>query len=107
MTNHYDGYGSRYNNKNEDEDDDDNAASGSGSDGSIFDPIATPLSRLGLVEEDQVMSPTAPWPWYHMYLRVGIYLCYKYPINAIVNMRHKFCIQKLTFWTYAAEHGRK
>ena len=85
MTNHNDGD----NDGNEDKSDDGNAASGSGSDGWIFDPIATPRSCLDLVEEDWATITTGLRPRRHMYLRVGIYLPYKYPINVIVNMRHK------------------
>ena len=67
-----------------DESDDDNAASGSGSNGPIFNPIVTPQSRLGLTEEGWLTTITALGTRRHMYLRVGIYLPYKYPINAIL-----------------------
>ena len=76
------------NDGNEDGDDNDNYASRSGSDGPIFNPIVTPLSRLGLAEEDQAKT-TLLRLWRHIYPRYGMYLPYKYPINAIVNMCNK------------------
>ena len=77
------------NNGNEDWNNEDNVAFGLGSDGPIFDLIFTPWSRLSLTEDDQATTTMALRTRHHMYLRVGIYLPYKYPINAIVNMCHK------------------
>ena len=95
MTNHGDRYDDRDNDRNEDGNDEDNAASGSGSDGPIFDPIMTPRSRLGLAEENRATKMTALRPRRHMYLRVGIYVPYKYPINAILNMCDKLLYAKI------------
>ena len=89
MTNHDNGDTDGDNDGNDDGKDDDNAASGSGSNGPIFDPIATSWSLLGLAEEDRATTTTALRPLRHMYLRVGIYLPYKYPIDDIVNMFNK------------------
>ena len=83
MTNHDDGDDDRDNDRNEDGNDDYNAASGSGSNYQIFYVIATPRSRLVLAEKDQATT-TALRPWRHMYLCVGIYIPYKYPMNAIL-----------------------
>ena len=99
MTNHNDGD----NNRNEDKKYDGNAASGSGSDGPIFDPITTLRSGLGLAENDRSTMTTDLWSRCHVYLRVGIYLPHKYPINSIVNMCHKLLYAKIGVWDYAAE----
>ena len=107
MTNHNDGYDNIYNGGNEEGNDDDNATSGSGSDGPIFDPIATPWSRLGIAEDDWATTTMVMRPRQHVYLRVGIYIPYKYPINAVVNMCHKLMYTKLVFWTYAAKTPKK
>ena len=95
MTNHYNGDDEGDNNGNEDGNYDDNAASGSGSDGPIFGPIVMPLSRLGLAEEYRMTKTMAMRLRRQMYLRVGIYLPYKYPINAIVNMCHKLLYARI------------
>ena len=95
MTNHNNGDSDGDNDRNEDEDDDDNAASGSGSDGPILNPIATPWSRLDIVVEDQEMITTVVQMWRNMYLRIGIYLPYRYPIDSIVNMCHKLMYAKI------------
>ena len=94
MTNHEDRDDGGYNNRNEDKNNDDNTASGSGSDVLIFDPIATPWSCLGLTEEGWVTTTRKLVPRLHMYLRVRIYLPYKHPINAIVNICHKLLYAK-------------
>ena len=99
MINHDKGYKNRDNDGDndgsEDGNDNDNTTSRSGSDGLIFDLTATPLSLLGLAKEDWAKKMTAIWTRRHMYIRVGIYLPYKYPINAIVNMCHKLLYEKV------------
>ena len=50
----------------------DNAAARSGSDVTIFDPITTPWSCLGLAEEYQATMATVLRPRHTMYLRVVI-----------------------------------
>ena len=95
MTNHDDGEDDGYNNRNEDRNDDKNATSGSGSDGPISNPTTTPRSRLYLSEDDQAMTTISLRPLRHMYLRIGIYLPYKYPTNSIVNMCHKRMYAKI------------
>ena len=107
MTNHDDGDDDEDDDGNEDENDDDNVTSGSGSDGPIFDPIVTPWSHLGLTEEDRATTMTVVRSRRHMYLRIEIYLPYKYPINTIVNMCHKLWYTKMLFWTYATETRKK
>ena len=77
ITNHDDGYDRRDNNVNKEKNKDDNAASWSGSDGPIFDPIETPWSGLGIVEEEWATMVVAMWPRRHMYLWIGIYIPYK------------------------------
>ena len=95
MTNHDVGDDDRDNGKNEDGNNGDNAASGSGSDGPIFDPIVINWSCLGIAEDDRDMTTMVLRPRNHMYLRIGIYLPYKYPINAMVNMCHKLLYAKI------------
>ena len=95
MTNHDDRDENGDNKKNENGDDDDNAASGLGSDGPIFNQIMTPCSCLDLAEEDRAIMTTAPWLRRLLYLCVGLYLPYKYPINAMVNICHKLLYTKL------------
>ena len=73
----------------------DNAAARSGSDVTIFDPITTPWSHLGIVEEYRVTTPTTMQLRHCMYLRFGIYLPHKYPIYAIVSMRHKLMYARI------------
>ena len=82
-------------NVNKDGNNDENAASGSGSDDPIFDPIAMSWYHLGITEEDQATIATALRPRHHMYLLVVIYLPYKYPIHAILNMFHKLLYAKI------------
>ena len=82
------------NDVNEGKKDDDNADFGSGYDGLIFDPIATSWSRLGITEEDWETMNMVLRPRHHMYLCVGIYLPYKYPINTKVNMCYKLLYAK-------------
>ena len=86
MMKYDDRYDNRDNDVNEDGNEDKNAADISGSDGPIFNLIATPRSRLIIAEEHRATTTTTLWPCLRMYLRVGIYLPYKYPINAIVYM---------------------
>ena len=82
------------NHKKKDRNEKGNVASRSVSDFPIFDPITMPWSCLGLAEEDRETMKTALRPWCHIYLRVGIYLPYKYPIYVMVNMRHKLLYAK-------------
>ena len=95
MTNNDDGDDNRDNNENEDGNNDSNAASGLESDYPIFHPITTPWSHLGIVEEDRVTTPTTMRLRHCMYLRFGIYLPHKYPIYAIVSMRHKLLYARI------------
>ena len=76
MTNHDNGDDDGDNDGNEDGNNNDNAAHGSISDFPIFDLIVMPRSRLSLAEEDWATTALRS----HVYLRVGIYLPYKYPI---------------------------
>ena len=76
---------------NEHGNDDDSAVAGSLSNGTIFDPITTPRSCLGLIEEDQAMPEMALRPWRTIYLRVGLLhynVRYIHPIKTIVKMYH-------------------
>ena len=77
MTNHDDGNDSGDNDRNKDKNDDSNVASGPGSDGPVFNPIATPRSRLGIAEDYWATTTTALQKRRHMYLHVDIYLPYK------------------------------
>ena len=95
MKNHKHGDDNGDNDGNKDRNECDNAGSGSVSDSSIFDTIATTYSGLDLAEEDQAMATTALQLRCHMYLRVGIYLPYKYPVNSMVNMCHKLLYTKI------------
>ena len=83
------------NNRNEDGNDDNNAASGSESDGPIFDPIVRPRSCLGISEEDWATTTTSLQPQRHVYLRVRIYLPYKFPINEILVLCHTLLYAKI------------
>ena len=103
ITNCDDGYDDRYNDGNEDGNNNGNADSGLGYDGMIFDLIVAPQKCLGLVEEDQETTKIEPRTWHHIYLRVGIYLPYKYYINIIVSMCNYLLYAKLAVWTYASE----
>ena len=81
--------------KNKDSKNNGNDASVSGSDDPIFNPITTPRSWIGIAEEDWATTTMALQPRWTMYLRIGIYLPYKNPINAIVKMRHKLLYAKI------------
>ena len=96
MTNHNNIDDNGYNDSNKDKHYNENSAYGSVSNGQIFNPVATPCSCLGLEEEDRVTNTTALQPWCLMYLRVGIYLPYKYHINAIVNICNKLLYAKIS-----------
>ena len=89
MTNHNGEDNKRYNDGNKDGNKDNNAASGLVFDGPIFDPITMHLSRLSLTEEYRVLKTIMLHPLRPIYLHVGIYIPYKYPITTIVNMCHK------------------
>ena len=81
ITKHDDGEVKKYNYGNKDGNYYNNASSALVSNGPIFDPIATPWSRLSLAEEDWATTKTDLWTRRRMYPRVGIYLPYKYPID--------------------------
>ena len=89
------GYDNKDNDGNEDKNNDNNVASESGPGGLIFDPIATPWSRLCLIEEDRATIMIYLRPRRHIHLRVGIYLLSKCPTNSIVNMCHKLLYAKI------------
>ena len=88
-----DNVGDNYGNK--DKNNDSNAPSISGSDGPIFDLIATPRSCLSLADEDRATKTITMQPWCTMYLRIVIYLPYKYPIKTIVKMCHNLLYAKI------------
>ena len=79
-----DGDNDRDNDVIKDKNDNEYVASGSIYNGPIFHPIPTPWSCLGLAEDDRGATITALRPQRHMNLGFGIYLPYKYPINAIL-----------------------
>ena len=95
MTNHDDGDDSGDKDRNEYWNDDDRAASGLGANGPIIYPITMPRSLLGLAEKDRKTMTIALRPWRPMYIRVWIYLPYKYPIHIILNMCHKLLYAKI------------
>ena len=75
--------------------DEDNAASGLRSGGPIFNPIIMPWSRLSIAEDYWATTMTTLQLWRPMYIRVGVYLIYRYPMNNIVNMCHKLMYAKI------------
>ena len=83
------------NDRNKDRNDGDNAASGLRSGGPIFNPIIMHWSRLSIAEEYWATTMTTLQLWRPMYLRVGVYLIYRYPMNDIVNMCHKLLYAKI------------
>ena len=72
MTKYYDGDDDGDNDGDQDGKKYDNAASRSGYNGTISNPITTPRSRLGIIEEDRATIPTALQPWRTTYLCVGL-----------------------------------
>ena len=84
----------RDNDGKEDENNNGNAASRSGSNGPIFDLIALPRSYLGCADYYWTATKMSLRPQCHIYLRIGIYLSCKYPMNTIVNMCHKLMYAK-------------
>ena len=79
MTNHDEGDEGN-NDGNEDGNNNENAASRSGYYGPIFYPMETSQSCFGIAEEyrSKTKMTMALRPRRHIYLRVGIYLPYKY-----------------------------
>ena len=98
MTNHDDGDDNRDNDRNKDRNYDENVASGL--------RITTSLSHLDLKEYWEIIMTTMR-PWRPIYLRIVIYISYKYSINAVINMCHKLMYGKLTFSAYAAKIRKK
>ena len=95
MNKYYNVYDDVYDNGKEDRNYNNNADYGSVSNGLIFDPITTPWSCLCIAEEDRATTKMMLRPRYPMYLHIGIYLTYRYPINSIVNMFHKLLYVKI------------
>ena len=92
MTNYYGGDDDGYDNRNEDANDNDNAASGSGSDGSIFNPITTPLYLRGGFDDDGGGNAAAAH-----YIYTPLKMCYKllYATFGFLDWCH-FHMKKLT-----------
>ena len=80
MTNCDNGYDDRYNNGNEDGNNNGNADSGLGYDDPIFDPIRTPQSCGGLLENERNSAASAA---HYVSMRQTIYLPYKYHVKDV------------------------